>query len=302
MASGFFQKQVMMRKVLYSLIPIYIFAFYMYGVRLLFLSIFVYGFGILTEYIMEKPKKRKVSEAVLVTCTLFVLSLPPATPWWIASIGIVFGVLFAKEVYGGFGRNIFNPAIAGRLFIYITFPNIMTQAWRQPGNFGRMMSDTMTSATPLQTLANGESIGLFNAFFGLHPGSMGEGPIFLIIIAAIYLIFTKTASWKIMLSTFLSAGILTGFFSIIGIQQALHPLEFLMSGSLIFVTVFMATDPVTAPKNETSKWFYGIIIGVTAILVRSFSLFPEGTSFGVLMGNTFAALLDTAFAKKKVKA
>nr|WP_199562239.1 RnfABCDGE type electron transport complex subunit D [Petrotoga sp. 9PW.55.5.1] len=302
MASGFFQKQVMMRKVLYSLIPIYIFAFYMYGVRLLFLSIFVYGFGILTEYIMEKSKKRKVSEAVLVTCTLFVLSLPPATPWWIASIGIVFGVLFAKEVYGGFGRNIFNPAIAGRLFIYITFPNIMTQAWRQPGNFGRMMSDTMTSATPLQTLANGESIGLFNAFFGLHPGSMGEGPIFLIIIAAIYLIFTKTASWKIMLSTFLSAGILTGFFSIIGIQQTMHPLEFLMSGSLIFVTVFMATDPVTAPKNETSKWFYGIIIGVTAVLVRSFSLFPEGTSFGVLMGNTFAALLDTAFAKKKVKA
>ncbi|RAO98960.1 NADH:ubiquinone oxidoreductase, Na translocating, B subunit [Petrotoga sp. 9PW.55.5.1] len=292
----------MMRKVLYSLIPIYIFAFYMYGVRLLFLSIFVYGFGILTEYIMEKSKKRKVSEAVLVTCTLFVLSLPPATPWWIASIGIVFGVLFAKEVYGGFGRNIFNPAIAGRLFIYITFPNIMTQAWRQPGNFGRMMSDTMTSATPLQTLANGESIGLFNAFFGLHPGSMGEGPIFLIIIAAIYLIFTKTASWKIMLSTFLSAGILTGFFSIIGIQQTMHPLEFLMSGSLIFVTVFMATDPVTAPKNETSKWFYGIIIGVTAVLVRSFSLFPEGTSFGVLMGNTFAALLDTAFAKKKVKA
>lgn len=302
MASGFFQKQVMMRKVLYSLIPIYIFAFYMYGVRLLFLSIFVYGFGILTEYIMEKSKKRKVSEAVLVTCTLFVLSLPPATPWWIASIGIIFGVLFAKEVYGGFGRNIFNPAISGRLFIYITFPNIMTQAWRQPGNFGRMMSDTMTSATPLQTLANGESIGLFNAFFGLHPGSMGEGPVFLIIIAAIFLIFTKTASWKIMLSTFLSAGILTGFFSIIGIQQTLHPLEFLMSGSLIFVTVFMATDPVTAPKNETSKWFYGIIIGVTAILVRSFSLFPEGTSFGVLMGNTFAALLDTAFAKKKVKA
>jgi Na+-transporting NADH:ubiquinone oxidoreductase subunit B len=274
----------------------------MYGVRLLFLSIFVYGFGILTEYIMEKSKKRKVSEAVLVTCTLFVLSLPPATPWWIASIGIIFGVLFAKEVYGGFGRNIFNPAISGRLFIYITFPNIMTQAWRQPGNFGRMMSDTMTSATPLQTLANGESIGLFNAFFGLHPGSMGEGPVFLIIIAAIFLIFTKTASWKIMLSTFLSAGILTGFFSIIGIQQTLHPLEFLMSGSLIFVTVFMATDPVTAPKNETSKWFYGIIIGVTAILVRSFSLFPEGTSFGVLMGNTFAALLDTAFAKKKVKA
>jgi Na+-transporting NADH:ubiquinone oxidoreductase subunit B len=105
-----------------------------------------------------------------------------------------------------------------------------------------------------------------------------------------------------MLSTFLSASILTGLFSLIGIPEASYPLEFLLSGSFMFVTVFMATDPVTAPKNETSKWFYGIIIGVTAILIRTFSLFPEGTSFGVLMGNTFAALLDTAFATKKVKA
>ncbi|KUK80595.1 MAG: NQR2 and RnfD family protein, partial [Petrotoga mobilis] len=160
MASGFFQKQVMMRKVLYSLIPIYAFAFYMYGWRLIFLSIFVYGFGILTEYIMERRQKRKVTDAVLVSCTLFVLSLPPATPWWIASIGIIFGVLFAKEVYGGFGRNVFNPAIAGRLFIYITFPNIMTQSWLQPGNFGRATSDILTSATPLQVLANGENFGL----------------------------------------------------------------------------------------------------------------------------------------------
>ncbi|TDX16210.1 RnfABCDGE-type electron transport complex D subunit [Petrotoga sibirica] len=302
MASGFFQKQVMMRKVLYSLIPIYTFAFYMYGWRLIFLSIFVYGFGILTEYIMERRQKRKVTEAVLVSCTLFVLSLPPATPWWIASIGIIFGVLFAKEVYGGFGRNVFNPAIAGRLFIYITFPNIMTQSWLQPGNFGRATSDILTSATPLQVLANGENFGLFELFFGLRSGSMGEGPIFLILIAAIYLIATKTASWKIMLSTFLSASLLTIFFSLMGLQNAFYPLEFLLSGSFMFVTVFMATDPVTAPKNETSKWFYGIIIGVTAIFIRTFSLFPEGTSFGVLMGNTFAALLDIAFTRKKVKA
>ncbi|PNR95737.1 NQR2 and RnfD family protein [Petrotoga sp. 9PWA.NaAc.5.4] len=302
MAEGFFQKQVIMRRVLYSLIPIYIFAFYMYGIRLLYLSVFVYGFGILTEYLFEKRKNRKVTEAVLVTCTLFVLSLPPKTPWWIASIGIIFGVLFAKEAYGGFGRNIFNPAIAARLFIYITFPNIMTQAWAQPGNFGRMVNDVMTTATPLEILANGENIGLFDLFFGIRSGSMGEGPIFLILIAAIYLIVTKTASWKIMISTFLSASILTVFLSLLAIPKLSNPLEFLFSGSLIFVTVFMATDPVTAPKNETSKWFYGIIIGVTAILIRSFSLFPEGTSFAVLMGNTFAALLDTAFSKKKVEA
>ncbi|WP_190616107.1 RnfABCDGE type electron transport complex subunit D [Tepiditoga spiralis] len=283
----------MMRKVIYSLIPIYLFSFYLYGLDLIRLSIFVFGFGIFTEYIMERKKKKKVSEAILVTNLLFVLSLPPKTPLWIASIGIVFGVLFAKEVYGGFGRNIFNPAIAGRLFIYIAFAGVMTSGWAELGFF----NDVVTTATPLDLLRNGQNISLYKLFFGFRAGSMGEGSILLILLAAIYLIKTKTASWRIITSTFLSGLVLTSILFFIGIKSALPPISGLMSGSFMFVTIFMATDPITAPKKAKAQWFYGFIIGITAVLVRTFSLFSEGTSFGILMGNTFASLLDE-YAKK----
>jgi Na+-transporting NADH:ubiquinone oxidoreductase subunit B len=293
-----FQKQIMMRRVIYSLIPIYLFAIYLYGIRLLWLSAFVFGAGIFTEWIMEKRRNKKVSEAVLVTCFLIVLSLPPLTPWWIAVIGTVFGVLFGKEVYGGFGRNIFNPAITARIFIYITFANVMASGWIKPGNFG---VDAVTSATPLSLLRTGEQVSNMDLFFGIRAGSFGESSILLIALAAIYLIWTKTASWRIILSTFLSAAVLTGALYWAGVDSALPPIQALMSGSLIFVTVFMATDPVSAPKKSSSQWFYGMIIGVTTVLVRTFSLFPEGTSFGVLMGNTFASLLDQINLKKKVK-
>jgi Na+-transporting NADH:ubiquinone oxidoreductase subunit B len=174
----------------------------------------------------------------------------------------------------------------------------MTTGWIEPGNFG---VDAVTAATPLALLRSGEQLSNLDLFFGIRAGSFGESSILLIIFAAIYLIWTKTASWRIILSTFLSAATLTGVLYWAGIDKALPPVQAIMSGSLIFVTVFMATDPVSAPKKASSQWFYGIIIGITTILVRTFSLFPEGTSFGVLMGNTFASLLDQIKLKKKVK-
>nr|WP_234970294.1 RnfABCDGE type electron transport complex subunit D [Marinitoga hydrogenitolerans] len=284
-----------MRRVLYALTPIYLFSLYFYGVKLVILSIVVFAGGILTEYIMEKRVNKKVSEAVLVTSLLFVLSLPPLTPWWIALTGIIFGVLFGKEVFGGFGRNPFNPAIVGRLFIYITFPNIMTYGWMEPGNFG---INAITTATPLKLMRSGEGIfDVFKMFFGFRAGSIGESFIFLIILAAIYLIYTKTASWKIILSTFFSATILTYLFYFSGFIN--YPIQFLLSGSLLFVTVFMATDPISAPKNQMAHWYYGILIGSVTVLIRTFSLFPEGTSFAILLGNTFAPLMDELIKNKK---
>ncbi|MFN3284155.1 MAG: RnfABCDGE type electron transport complex subunit D [Pseudothermotoga sp.] len=285
-----FQKQPLMRKVLYSLVPIFAFSFYLYGTRVLWLGIFVFSVGILTEYMMERQKNKPVSEAVLVTCSLFLLSLPPLTPWWIAVIGIFFGVFFAKEVYGGFGRNIFNPAIAARLFIYISFPTFMTTQWLLP------RTDTLTSATPLDLLRTGQSMDLKNLLLGIRPGAIGESSILLIALAAIYLIFTKTASFRIIASTFLSASALTFLLNMFKIGPS--PFPMLLSGSFLFVTVFMATDPVSAPKRKESQWIYGVIIGVCTVLIRSFSLFSEGTSFGVLIGNTFASLLDEILPKK----
>jgi Na+-transporting NADH:ubiquinone oxidoreductase subunit B len=288
-----------MRRVLIALIPIYLFSIYLYGWRLLLLGVLVFAVGIGIEYFFEKTRKKKISEAVLVTCSLYLLGLPAQTPWWIAIIGIAFAVFIAKEMYGGFGRNIFNPAISGRLFVYITFPNQLQGGYFEPGSFG-IEADVLTTATPLEMLRQGEPIDFLMVFLGFRPGSMGESSIVLILIAAIYLIATKTANWRQILTTLLSAAALTLALHLFGVEKALPPAS-LIAGSLFFVAVFYSTDPVSAPKQKASLWLYGIIIGSTAVLVRTFSLFPEGTSFGILLGNTFASLIDDLVIKGKAK-
>ena len=280
-----------MRRVLLSLVPIYLLALYMYGWRLLFLAALVFPLGIAGEYIMEKRKSKRISEAILVTCSLYLLSLPAHTPWWIAMIGILFSVFIGKEIYGGFGRNIFNPAIAGRLFVYIAFPNSLQMGYLEPGRFG-IGVDAISGATNLGILRDGGSIDRLMSFLGLRAGAMGESSVLLILLAAVYLIVTRTASWRIILSTLLSAAALTTILHFAGVAGAFFPLDAVLSGSIFFVCVFIDTDPVSAPKKTLSHWFYGLIIGSTSILIRTFSLFPEGTSFGVLLGNTFASLLD----------
>ncbi|MBN2735884.1 MAG: RnfABCDGE type electron transport complex subunit D, partial [Spirochaetales bacterium] len=255
-----------------------------------------YPLGILAEFIFEKRKNKKVSEAVLITITLYVLSMPPQVPLWIAGVGIVFAVVLAKEVFGGFGRNPFNPAIAGRLFVYITFPIPMTEGWLVPGNFGL---DAVTSATPLSVMRAGELINPLDLFLGIRPGSLGESAIIPIILAALYLVFTKTASYRIILATLGSAALMSFTFDFFKVPGALPLLPALMSGSLLFVTVFMATDPVSGPKNPLAQVIYGVMIGSILVLVRTFSLFSEGTSFAVIISNTFASLLDEITGKKK---
>lgn len=334
--TGFFQKQDVMRRVLIALSPIFIFAILMYGWRVLAIAVVVFVFGILSEYIMERGRKKKVSEAVLVTCALFTLALPPFVPLWIAAVGIVFAVVIGKEIFGGFGRNIFNPAISGRLFIYISFPVALQQTWMNIGWFGsggRYMIDGISGPTPLNhvfngaysalqnmqawvspaAMAAGEAPGLLNLLTGVRPGSIGESSIILILLGAVYLIATKTANWKIIVATFAGAMLTAIFLFFMGLIPGLNPagtglIEFLMiislymmSGSMLFVVVFFATDPVSGPNNPGSQWVYGLMIGAVSIVVRTFSGFPEGTSFGVLMANTFAPLLDEWFPKKKKK-
>ena len=293
-----FQKQLMMRKVVYSLFPIYLAAVFFYGFYFFIVSIAVFAAGIITEYLFMKYYGKKISEAVLVTCMIYLLSLPPSVPVWIAAVGIIFGVLFGKCVYGGFGRNIFNPAITGRLFIYITFPGKMTSIWKVPSLFGLKEIDGIASATPLYMMRQGEIPELLNLFTGLRTGSAGEGFIILIIIAAVYLIYTKTANWKAVFSTLASFLAFSTLFFFIGVENSFPPIHGLLSGSILFVAVFMVTDPVSSAKKPQAVLIYGFLVGGIAAVVRTFSLFPEGTSFGILIGNTFASLIDEMFVKK----
>lgn len=310
MLEKLFQKQLIMRKVVWALTPILAFATYLYGWRVLALNAMILVLGIATEWVFERARGKKVSEAVLVTCLLYGLSLPPMVPFWVAAIGIIFAVAIGKEVYGGFGRNIFNPAITGRLFVYISFPNLLQRSWAVPNVpsfvenlFGaENMVDALTMATPLDVMRMGgaEGLNFWQLFFGFRTGSMGESAIFLILIAAIYYIVTKTAQWRLIVSTFLSAAGLTAIFYAAGLTDLVPHLA-MVSGSIFFVSVFMATDPVSAPNKPASQWLYGLVIGATTVLIRTFAGFPEGTSFGILIGNTFASLLDEMMPKAKPK-
>jgi len=297
----FFQKQPMMRRVLLAILPIYAFAGWLYGLPLLILTLTVLPASILSEFIFKRlstprDKKVQVTEANLVTALLYTLSLPPDVPIWVALIGIVFAIVIVKEAFGGFGRNVFNPAISGRLLIYITFPNLMTKTFLTPGNFG---IDAVSSATALDQLRTGAPVDPVSLLTGIRPGSFGESALLLIVAAAIFLAVTKTANFRIIISTLAGAAILTLPLWLSGMKGAYLPVEALLSGSLIFVAVFYATDPVSAPKKHRAQWVYGILIGVAAVLIRQFSLFSEGTSFAVLLGNTFAPLLDETLGEKK---
>jgi Na+-transporting NADH:ubiquinone oxidoreductase subunit B len=299
---NYFIKQKIMTRVLMSLVPVLLASVYLFGLRTLVLLSVVTITGILCEYGVMRlinGDKAKVSEALFVTCLLFTLTLPPSVPFWIAAVGIAFGVVFGKCVFGGFGRNIFNPALVGRCLIYVSFPAYMTIAWAEPysgllGGFIRWSSgvDAMTSVTPM-ILMNKEGIitDYLRLFLGNISGSLGETSALLILVAAVYLIVTKTASWKIIVSCLASFVIFSSILYLTGIIEA-NPLFSILSGGFLFAAVFMATDPVSAPKQETSKYIYGALIGVLAMIIRAFSNFTGGVMFAILIVNAFVPLID----------
>ncbi len=313
---SYFLQQKVMTRVLISLVPILLFSIYLFGLRVLPLLAVVTVCGVISEYAIMRlinQDKAKVSEAVFVTCMLYTLTLPPATPYWVAVIGIIFGIVFGKCVFGGFGRNIFNPALVGRCLIYVSFPAHMTVAWTRPftgfpGGFIQYSPgpDAMTSATPMIALASeGTVTSHLSLFWGGIAGSLGETSALLIIAAAIYLIITKTAAWRIIVSCLASFTIFSTVMYLTGLIPA-DPLFSVLSGGFLFAVVFMATDPVSAPSQNISKIIYGVLIGVLALVIRTYSLFTEGIMFAILIANAFVPLIDRHVkswqSRKKVNA
>ncbi|NMB20966.1 MAG: RnfABCDGE type electron transport complex subunit D [Firmicutes bacterium] len=293
-----FSKQAMMRRVLISLIPIVLFAVYSFGLRVLVVMAVVTAAGVLTEYsilrFMKGGTNFKIPEAIFVSCVLFTLVLPATVPLWVAAVGIAFGILFGKGVFGGFGRNVFNPALVGRCFVFISFPAAMTMNWVAPfqglpGGFVRYSAaiDGVTVATPLRDSA----IELSRLFLGQIAGSSGEISAVLILLAGVYLVVTKTASLRIMLSGTVAFFALAVLLSSLGLLPV-TPLAALLSGGFLFAIVFMATDPITAPRDKVAQIFFGVLVGLFALSIRTFSNFPEGAMFAVLLGNTFGPLIE----------
>ncbi len=299
-------KQTIMNRVLYSLIPLLIFAVYLFGFRVLAVVLVANLFGFLTEYLfIYKKKGAKVSMAVFVTSTLVAMTLPPGIPLWISAVAAIVSIAFGKMVFGGFGTNMFNPAILGRTFVYISFPNQMTVSWTAPfsgfpGGFAYWSGGKAfeTGATILNQYRLGiENVYSFkDAFLGFISGSLGETSALLIIFAAIYLIATKTAKWQPMLGTALSILLFNSIF-----YPGQNPLFFLVSGGAMFGIVFMTTDPVSQPKGKLAMWIYAILIGFFTVFIRRFSLFAEGFMFALLLTNSFMPLIEYGIERYNVK-
>lgn len=291
-----------------TLLPLVFFAVYLYGWRALLVTLVVNIAGFLSEYFFNKVYKKPVSTAVFVTGLLFSLSLPPSVPISVAVIGIVFGVLFGKMVFGGFGRNIFNPAITGRAFVYLCFGVPLTAHFSPPLTVfpaglttWLSNSDALTIATPLFQFDKGNPVALRRLFFGLHAGSMGEVSALLILLCGAFLLFKKIANWRIVAASV--AGYLiaqTLFYYLIAASAAQPPVFGLFSGSILFASFFMATDPVSCGQTtDGGRVIFGLLFGLLTALIRSFGIWVEGVTFALLLANCCAPLIDIAMKNHK---
>jgi len=264
--------------------------------------------GSVWEALFNLIRGHEFSEAYLVTSLLLPLTLPPTIPLWQVAVGASFGVIFAKEVFGGVGKNFMNPALASRAFIYFAYPAQMT------GDKVWTAVDGVSSATPLAVLAQASpadptaslDISWFQAFIGTIPGSMGETSTLACLLGAALLLITGIASWQIMLSMLIGAVVtVVGFNLVPGPENPLYavPVHYqLVLGGFAFGLVFMATDPVSAAQTQAGKWAYGLLIGFLAILIRVANpAYPESVMLAILLGNIFAPLIDYVVIRANIR-
>ena len=296
----FFQIQKPMMRVCYALAPVALAAVYYFGWRAAALLAVTLVFGIATEALFTFRKAQPVTSAVFVTCAIFTLSLPPETPFWMAAIGIVVGVALGKMVFGGFGQNVFNPAMVGRCFLYITFPVQLTSVWVKPfwGGWGGFLhwspsfQDAVTRATPLAELRSGDLIPVWKLFIGNVGGSLGETSALLIILGGLYIVYKKAAPWRLALSCLIGGIVMSGILHYAGLDRIPSPLSTVLAGSFLFGTAFVVTEPVSGPNMKPVQWIYGFMIGSLTVILRGFSNFSEGIMFSVLIMNAFVPLMD----------
>lgn len=275
-----------------------------------FFEVFLYGFlkvlpvvivsyitGLGIEFIFAQSRGHEVNEGFLVSGMLIPLVMPVNTPLWMVVVATAFAVVFGKEVFGGTGMNIWNPALVARAFLFFAYPAQMSgdKVWVALSG-GDKVVDSFSGATILGEAAAGNtSFNVMDAFLGFIPGSIGETSTLAILIGALILIVTGIGSWKIMVSTVLGAaatGILLNLFAVNPYMEMPFWHHFILGG-FAFGAVFMATDPVSAAQTNRGKWIYGFLIGMMAIIIRVLNpAYPEGMMLAILLMNTFAPLID----------
>src|SRR6056300_1611444 len=292
--------------------------FWMGSLTILPLVVVSYGVGLAVEFVFAVIKGHEVEEGYLVTGMLVPLIIPVDTPLWMLAIAVIFGVVIGKEVFGGTGMNILNPALTIRAFLFFSYPTWMSgdKVWVHQAVERAGTADAISGETILGSLAQGAdySYSVSDMFFGFIPGSVGETSTFLILLGGLFLIFTKIGSWRIMLSAVIGALVMGLIFN--GVVDAgwihssskfyhlmsLPYWQHLIVGGLAFGIVYMATDPVTAAHTEKGKWYYVFLIGFISVMIRVFNpAYPEGVFLAILLMNVFAPTIDHYVVRGNVK-
>ncbi|TFG42026.1 MAG: NADH:ubiquinone reductase (Na(+)-transporting) subunit B [Bacteroidia bacterium] len=289
--------------------PAFFQAFWFGFLRILPLIIVSYVVGLGTEFIAAQIRGHEINEGYLVTGLLIPLIMPIDVPLWMLALAVVFSVILGKEVFGGTGMNVFNPALLARAFIFFSYPAWMTgdNVWTEGLTAGKNIIDGFSGATTLSLCAAGEVTKLpsfMGMFIGTIPGSVGETSTIAILIGALILIITGIGSWKIIVSVFaggLGMGLLLNAIPSNTYMELPFYYHFVMGG-FAFGAVFMATDPVTGSQTERGKWIYGFLIGVLSVLIRVVNpAYPEGVMLAILLMNVFAPLIDYFIIQSNIR-
>lgn len=275
--------------------------------------IVTFAVGGFWEVLFALIRKHEISEGFFVTSILFALILPPTIPLWQVALGISFGVVIGKEIFGGTGRNFVNPALAGRAFLYFAYPAQISgdKVWYAISNNAHTV-DGFSGATALARAANGGMSELtsqwswWDAFIGNIPGCIGETSTLAILIGAVIIIVTGIASWRIIASVFAGAAVMSLIFNAIGSDSnPMFAMPFwwhFVLGGFAFGAVFMATDPVSASITNKGRYIFGFLIGVMTVLIRVVNpAFPEGIMLAILFGNIFAPIIDYFVMNANIK-
>lgn len=294
--------------------------FWMGALTILPLVVVSYGVGLAVEFVFAVIKGHEVEEGYLVTGMLVPLIVPVDTPLWMLAVAVIFGVVIGKEVFGGTGMNILNPALTIRAFLFFAYPTWMSgdKVWVHQAVERAGTPDAISGETILGYLAQGRgaeySYSISDIFFGFIPGSVGETSTFLILLGGLFLVFTKIASWRIMISAVLGAlsmglifngvvdaGWITESSKFYGLMSFAF-WQHLIVGGLAFGIVYMATDPVTGSQTNKGKWYYGFFIGFISVLIRVFNpAYPEGVFLAILLMNVFAPTIDHYVVQGNIK-
>ncbi len=281
-----------------------------------FLPIYAVVFivAIAWETLFASIRKHEINEGAFVTTVLFALSCPPDIPLWQAAMGITFGIVIGKEIFGGTGKNFLNPALTGRAFIYFAYPTQLSgdKVWISGLSDNLIIPEGFSGATPLGVAAEQGIPGLtssfnwWDAFIGNIPGSIGETSVIAIFIGLLILLITKVASYRIVLGTFIGMILMSSFLNIVGSDS--NPMFLvpwywhLVIGGFAFGLVFMATEPVSGSGTNLGRWIYGFVIGVMVVLIRVINpAFPEGMMLAILFANLLAPVIDHVVVSSNIK-